>query len=34
MSKRFLSDRDFVKEYELATNEHILDFFRGTETVN
>ena len=30
MSKRFLSDRDFVKEYEKATNEHILDFFRGT----
>ena len=29
MSK-ILSDKVFVKEYELATNEHILDFFRGT----
>ena len=29
MSK-ILSDKVFVKEYELATTEHILDFFRGT----
>ena len=29
MSK-ILSDKVFVKEYDLATNEHILDFFRGT----
>ena len=29
MSK-ILSDKVFVKEYEFATNEHILDFFRGT----
>lgn len=30
MSKKILSDKVFVEEYELATNEHILDFFRGT----
>ena len=29
MSK-ILSDKVFVEEYELATNEHILDFFGGT----
>ncbi len=30
MSKKILSDKVFVEEYELATNEHILDFFGGT----